>query len=368
MKSTPQPAKHWAPAVLIKGTAVLASVAMLAACGSSGGAGNASAGDAESNTGAALIEAAQKEGSVTIVSPGTNEELAHLADLFHEAYGIDVNYVSQGSSELAQKIEAEVAGDAIQTDVVATTLPETMKQWSEKGMLQSIPIEADGELREGITLDGPDYYVYGLTAVGLAYNDEITSSSDIPTTWKDFAAAKPKKLQLTLSDPNSTGTGVNILAALADQYGEQIIGDIATSYPDALITDSSLTSMQFTLTGEADINLTGTTAFVLPQVAAGEPLVLTYPKGLENDAVVAMPSVVGALKGSPHPNAAKLLVQFLTGHDYQVENVKDSSVSIYSDIEMPPGAEELEGRAVMVMNVSADQTEAIRSAFTAQFG
>src|SRR2546421_12060758 len=83
----------------------------------------------------------------------------------------------------------------------------------------------------------------------------------------------------------------------------------------------------------------------------GHPIKTLYP----SDGVFIIPSPTSAVKGSPHPNAAKLFAEFMLGDDAQKVFPADGGYSARVDIAAPHGAPAL--KSLKLLPVDADYIE-----------
>ena len=270
-----------------------------------------------------LIDAARKEGSVTWYTTQIINQFARpAAEAFQKKYGVKVDYVRADSTEVALRIINEAKAGRTTGDVFdGTTVTPGLKK---AGLVLKWTPES-GKRFGPQYIDRDGYWVstniYVLTP---AYNTELVPKGTEPRSWNDLLDPKWKGKMAWNSNPSSSA-GPGFVGLVLNELGE----DKGMDYLRAL--------------AKQDVsNLKVAARQVLDQVIAGE-----YPIALEifnNHAVIsaaqgapsqwiamhpalAVLSVLAVTKDAPHPNAAKLLVEFL---------VSDEGQKLYRDADYMP--------------------------------
>ena len=83
----------------------------------------------------------------------------------------------------------------------------------------------------------------------------------------------------------------------------------------------------------------------------GHAVKTLYP----SDGVFVIPSPTSVVKGSPHPNAAKLFAEFMIGDDAQKIFPADGGYSVRTDIAAPQGSPDL--KSLKILGVDDDYVE-----------
>jgi ABC-type Fe3+ transport system substrate-binding protein len=260
-----------------------------------------------------LYEAAKKEGEVVwYTSLIVNQAVRPLVEAFNKKYpGISVKYARADSGPTAIKIMNEAQAGRPQSDVfdgIDSTPPLLTA-----GLVEPfVPSEADKYPAE---LKDPDgrwraLVVYFLTP---AINTQQVSKNDIPKTPQDLLDPKWKG-KIAWSTVPASGSGVYVGSVL------QTMGE-----------EKGMTFLR-ALAKQDIINVDATNRAILDQVIYGQyPMalsifnhhaVLSAQKGapvewLKLEPISAPMHSVGLTKNGPHPNAGKLLIDFLTSEEGQ---------------------------------------------------
>lgn len=261
----------------------------------------------------ALIAAAKQEGQVvwytTLI---VSQAIRPLVHAFEEKYpGIEVRYSRADSGPTALKILTEKRAGKMQADVFdgAGTVPPLVQAGVVADYLPPTadlyPAELKDPNRHWIAIN-----LYFLTP---GYNTSLVAKDEVPRTLDDLLAPKWRgKLAWSVGIPAGSGS---FIGAILETMGEATGMDYLRA-----------------LAKQQIVNVDATARAVLDQVIAGEyPIALeifnhhaalSAAKGAPVDWVkmepVAAPiSVASLVKDSPHPNAGKLLLDFLTSEEGQ---------------------------------------------------
>jgi ABC-type Fe3+ transport system substrate-binding protein len=261
----------------------------------------------------ALIDAAKQEGELNWYTTQIITQFARpAADAFQKKYGIKVNAIRGGSVELAVKLLNEHKAGRMQADVFdGTSTTATVKQ---AGVAMKWVPDAAKQLPKEFT-DTEGYWIGTNVFVHTpAFNTTLVLRGTEPTTWQDLLDPKWKGKMAWTAHATTSGApgfigvvlrelgeekGMAYLRALAKQNIIQVGGSART------VTDQAIA-------GEYPIAL---------QIFNHQPLISSQ-QGAPIDWIPISPameilSVTSVAAGARHPNAAKLLVDFLVSDDGQ---------------------------------------------------
>ncbi|MGY1723594.1 extracellular solute-binding protein [Blastococcus sp. SYSU DS0533] len=292
-----------------------------------------------------LVEAAQEEGGVVLYAGGhTRPGLELLQQRMQELFGIQVTFTREDSGAIANSISAELASGSVNADVVSLTDPGTMQDWAEEGVITDADVPNLGDISEG--LDNPDnpQVPYSLVPLGIMYNSANTDPADLPTTWEELASEDHGAI--ISADPGASGTALAYYTMLTGLYGEEWLGQLAER--QVAVTDSSLALAQLVLTGEADIGIPAIESAVISAAEEGEPLEIAFME----DGVPSFASELAMLADAPHPNAAKLLVQYHLSEDFQQALADQGGRSVLQGGPQPPSGADLSDATLLTADLS----------------
>jgi ABC-type Fe3+ transport system substrate-binding protein len=262
---------------------------------------------------ASLIAAAQKEGEVvwytTLI---VNQAVLPLKAAFEKKYpGVTLQYARDDEAPTALKILNEGRAGRVNADVF-DGLDNMVALRREGFVAPYLPPNAAEYPAEMQQKDG--YWIAFLLYVfAPGINTTMVSIDEAPKTYQDLL--DPKWKGKMAWNPNSTAGAIGFVGATLLSMGEQRGMD----YLHALAQQNI-------------VNIAISSRAILDQVIAGEyPMalmtfnnhsVISARKGAPSAWVKMQPlpvafDAVALLKDAPHPNAGKLLIDFLTSEDGQ---------------------------------------------------
>jgi iron(III) transport system substrate-binding protein len=261
-----------------------------------------------------LIEAARKEGEVNWYSTQIISQLVRpVTAAFERKYpGIKVRGTRANATEVAIKIINETRAGRVQSDVFDGT--QTVVPLKKEGfVLQWLPDSAKEYPPE--LKDPQGYWIANnLFILTPAFNTSLVSRGTEPKTYQDLLDPKWRGKLAWNGFPTASGMGGfvgTVLAEMGEEKGRAYLRELAKQHV---------------------ANLPGSAREVLDQVIAGEyavalqifnhHAVISARKGAPVDWIKMEPatetlSVISVHKSAPHPNAAKLLVDFITSKEGQ---------------------------------------------------
>jgi iron(III) transport system substrate-binding protein len=274
-----------------------------------------------------LLPAAKAEGALVVYSSTNEGEGLPLWKIFEEATGIKVQYVRAADGPLLSRMAVEFRGRQKAWDIVQVT---SIAKVPAPVMAQIDPPEAKNIIPEA---RDPGKRWYGLYAnyESPAYNTEKVKASDLPKSYEDFAKHKEWAGHVAIDHTDNEW-----LKALTEFYGEQkgmqIAKDIAANLKPVL-TDGHLAMARSTGAGEYWVSLNNYVNLSNNVKLRGGPIEV-----FALDPVTLTFGQVGMSALAPHPNAAKLAVNFMLSQECQQFLAKFGRLPTRSDVkDNPPG-------------------------------
>jgi ABC-type Fe3+ transport system substrate-binding protein len=278
-----------------------------------------------------LVAAAQKEGEVTWYTTQIVNQFGRPAmEAFQRRYGIRVNFVRADSVELAARLLSEARAGRLQADVFDGTA--TAPALKRGGVVAKwVPDRAREWPREYRDAEG--YWVATNIFVHTpAYNTNLVPKGSEPRNWRDLLDPKWKGKMAWVTHATSSGApgfvGV-VLTELGEEAGKDYLRALARQDIVGL-GGSARTLVDQSIAGEYPLVL---------QVFNHQP-VISARRGAPIDWIAMSPamvdiSVAGVTKDAPHPNAARLLVDFF---------VSDEGQKLFREADYIPVAAEVQPR------------------------
>jgi ABC-type Fe3+ transport system substrate-binding protein len=263
---------------------------------------------------AATVAAAKREGEVTWYSTQIINQLVRpVAAAFEKKYpGIRVRYIRANATEIAIKILNESRAGNPQSDVFDGT--STVVPLKHEGyVLQWLPEAAKSF--PALYRDPEGYWIASHIFINTpGYNTALVPKGGEPKTYQDLLDPKWRGKIVWDGLPSASG-GTGFIATVLAEMGEEKGMEYLRAFAKQKV-----------------VNVAASAREVLDQVIAGEyPLalqifnhhaVISAKKGAPVDWIKMEPatgtlSTVSIHKNAPHPNAAKLLFDFIISDEGQ---------------------------------------------------
>ena len=320
-----------------------------AVCGMCLGAGTWSAQAAD----AALIEAARKEGNVTwYTTQIVNQFAVPAAAAFEKKYGIKVNYVRADNAGVILRLGQEAKAGKMLADVfdgtVATTLIRDglVLKW-QPDSIKEMPKEYH---------DPDGYWVAtNLYVHTPGINTSLVPKGQEPKTHADLLDPKWKgKLVWAARQASSAAPGFigSLFAEMGEEKGNAYLQELKKQNVAALGV-SARQVLDQVIAGEYAISLNIFNNHATISAVQGAPSAwLPINPGL------AVFSIAAITKGGPHPNAAKLLLDYLVSEEGQKVYREANYITVHPNV--PPKDPSLrpDGKAFRAIFVGPDEVEA----------
>jgi len=275
-----------------------------------------------------IIDGAKKEGELAWWSTIAQDQSQKIIEEFMKLYPfIKATYWRSGSVGLHNKILIESRAGQATWDVVSQTTPEFIFELKQKKLIASY--DSPERSRFSADLKDREGYWTGTYALptGLGFNTQQVKREEAPKSYNDLLDPRWKSGKISIDDEN-----YELLVGLEQAWGK----DRAVQYLKAL-------AAQLPTVGRGATQRT-------QMLAAGEfPLAISYTHTVEwsksqgntVDWVNLEPVVIkfdGIMIGAkaPHPNAAKLFIDFFLSQQGQKLLQSFSRVTLREGVEPNP--------------------------------
>jgi iron(III) transport system substrate-binding protein len=261
---------------------------------------------------AALEAAARAEGGLTwYVAQMSGEAAEAMARRFSQRYpGIAVSAIRTTGQVAYERLQQELKNNTPTCDVFSSTdishYPALIKR---NALARYEPANASELAKpyQGLGEKGLYYPTTGSLQI-LIYNTKTVSSADIPTRCTDLLDPKFKR-RVAIAHPAFSGYFGQWVLAMRRQYGWSYFEKLAANNPR--IGRSGNDPITMLNAGECVVG-TGPASTSTVTAARGNPIGIIYPE--DGTVLTVGPSAVVA--AAPHPNAARLFMEWLLSRDY----------------------------------------------------
>ena len=288
---------------------------------------------------AELEQAARKDGEVTwYVSHYGAEPATEIANGFMRLYpDVKVNVVRATAQVTYQRLVQDIRANVAQCDVLSTTDLGHYMTLKKQNRLASYRAENAAaiapEFKAAIEKDGLWYPTSGILMV-IGYNTSKIAEADAPKRWRDLTDPKWRG-QIGLGHPGFSGVAGVWALMITRLYGWEFFDQMEKNKP--LAGRSMIDMVTMLNSGERPLaaSLVGPT---LESAAKGNPLAIVYPE--EGTLIVDSPTAI--LQNAPHPNAARLFLEYMLGIEHaKLVVALPRYASVRSEVPPLPGQRQL---------------------------
>lgn len=272
---------------------------------------------AEEAAWAQVVSAAKKEGKLTLYTWGiTGQPGVKVSKAFKEAYGIEVETITGVIPTLIERLKTEAAAGKYLADTfdASTSSVQIVKT---AGLLQPLgylpALSQKSAFRNDPVIDQEG----SILSVGLNYrailiNTNLTKAGQEPKSYKELL--EPKWSGKIVIPSPVTAVGMNQLYAMKDQLGlnEDYFRQLAKAGVITVATDKDAADM--VIRGEAHVLPSSSLLQSSADVVKGAPVKAVFPT---EGTMAGFGNTWSMVKNGPHPNAARLFVNWLLSPEGQ---------------------------------------------------
>lgn len=284
---------------------------------------------------ATLYAAAKKEGKIAYYMGYLTQDLLNdISTAFSKKYpGIQFEGTRKPANPLFQQLNQEMQAGVKNCDVFGTAEMGQMLQLAQQNqLLQYQPTVKQQSLRAVLrNLKSDNFYQPGaLLPIVIGYNTKLLKPDAAPKSWKDLLNDRYKD-QISIGSAAASGQLGLWAMIMSQKYGwenyfdrfNQLNPKIGRSINDGA-TDL--------VSGERSLAVVSL-GQMLAGKAKGNPVDAIYP----TEGTVVAIGPVAILRDAPHPNAAKLLMNFLMSQEYSQLATKYHEQPLRSDVKVKSG-------------------------------
>ncbi len=279
-----------------------------------------------------ILQAARSEGELTWYTSMPQEQADELAGMFEKAYPfVRVRIVRQGTFEIVRRVQEEAASGQRGADVVHVLDPGIFISLRKSGQLYKYEPTESKAIPPGYK-DAGYWTTARLVTVCIAVKTGAIPQQDLPTTWRDLLDPKWRG-EMAIKDAQTGGSAYAQYYFLREKYGVSYWEQFAQQRP--LIYKSEDRGLEALVHGDVKI-AAGALGYKVYQAARidGQPIEAIWP----TDGVPVCLGPIAILRSCPHPNAAKLFVEYVLSKEGQGAITRLlGSYSMRPDVAAPEG-------------------------------
>lgn len=281
-----------------------------------------------------VVAAAKKEGKVVVYSPTDAGPANALIAAFRAKYpGITVDYNDLSNNAIYNRVISEYAARQVGSDVVWSVGLDLQIRLVEDGLAETYASPEIAKI--------PDFAKYKnaayLTSIEpgvILYNKRLFPAELLPKTLADLTKLMKEKPELLRGkvaswDPEKSGQGYVVM--YDDMRKNSGFWDLMEAFGQARgkVYSNSGQMREKVVSGEEILAFYVNGAYAAEWVRANPNLGIVYP----SDRTSAVSRAALIPKNAPHPNAAKLLLDFMLSEGGQRAMAEAGLPSVRSDVD-----------------------------------
>ncbi|TKV70537.1 ABC transporter substrate-binding protein [Rhizobium sp. AU243] len=279
-----------------------------------------------------IIDAAKKEGTVSVYTSTDAAQSQKLQDAFSKKYGIKIAYNDLGTNGAYNQVISEAAASQTTADVVWSSAMDLQMTLVQDGYADTYQSPEAAKLPAWADYKNT-LYATTVEPIGIIYNTKALSEDKLPKTYAELITwLKDNKSTLNgkvaTFDPEKSGSG--FLHHSNDARNRKDFWDLARAMGEdgAKIYSSSGGMKETVVSGENVIAINIIGSYALDWVKQSPNLGVHFAK----DYTPAFSRLIMKTKDAPHPNAAKLFIDFMLSTEGQSLLAESGLPSVREDV------------------------------------
>lgn len=281
----------------------------------------------------ALEEGAKKEGELTwYVAHYTSEGAEDLGRGFTEMTGVKVNVVRTTAQVAYQRLLQDLKNNQTICDVFSSTDVGHYVRLAAEGRFEKYVPETESKILPTFRNFDPAGFYHTTSAglVVLTYNSTKVKAEEAPKKWQDLLDIKWKG-KVSTGHPGFSGYVGTWVLTMKNLYGWSYFDKLEKNKPQiGRSINDTVTALN---AGERQV-AAGADGSTLFSASRGNPLAVSYPT--DGSVLIIAPSAI--MKGTKHPNAARLFMEYLYSVEAAKINAKHFAIPLRPEVPSPPGA------------------------------
>jgi iron(III) transport system substrate-binding protein len=292
------------------------------------------------------VEAAKKDGKVIVYGAQVPQAMKPLHAAFEKKYGIQVDYWRGSSTKVSERALTEWRAGKPGFDIVEGNRGVQLIMRDDGLFQKYIPPSSEkfpAKFKEKDGMITP----WRVLPISILYNTEMVKPAELPKTFDDLLNPKWSG-KITMPDPTRHTTTAQFLWNLREIKGDKwldLVKGLANQKP--LLVESLAPVTTTIIKGEAPVGITYIKYVKQYKGPIGYVLMDKY---------LSDPNYMSLGAKAPHPNAAKLYLEFVTSAEGQKLAAQEGEFVMYPGIYPPiKDAEKVAPNMVFMENPSEEE-------------
>ena len=280
-----------------------------------------------------LYARAKDEKTLVVYSGGPAAPYERMAKEFERRYpGITVSVTGGFSNVLDRKIDDQLAAQKLEVDMAFLQTAQDFVRWKGAGRLLRFKPNGYERIDPRFRDEDGAFTTTSVVLLTYAYNTKLVAPAEVPTSALDFL--KPQFFgKLMTAYPADDDATLYVFDTIVKRYGWDYMTKYMAQRPS--FVQGHLEVLRSIAAGTNLVTFDATSSTTGALKRSGQPIELAFPTG---DAMPTFFVTAGIFKDAPHPNAARLFL------DWYMAKEQQSRLGTYSartDVAPPDGLEPL---------------------------
>ncbi len=294
-----------------------------------------------------LIAGAKKEGAVTILNPLFSDRTGQrMGAAFIKRYGLGPNFkfnnLRKGTGATVAQVRQEIQAGKHTVDILLVSAPGFYAEAVKHGAFEKLD-SGYWKNHEELAKAAGQYFDYPYVVVPLAYTFQPVWNTSCPGmanfdvhSYADVV--KPElKGKTIVSDITKSFTYTNTALSLAENHAVDMDAMWKKlKATDPLVEFRTEPKMQMVISCQRPLDMWNLSGRVYQNVLKKPELAKVLRIGSYKEGQVMLGNQASVIKGAPHPNAAKLLIEFLLSKEGTDVVIEGEAVNTFLKDYTPP--------------------------------
>jgi iron(III) transport system substrate-binding protein len=274
------------------------------------------------------LDAAKREGVVSWYTSTPIVAAQKVANLFQAETGIKVELFRSGGSAVLRRFLQEIDAKRVLADVLTVSDPAEVNALARRDLLVPFRPKNFDKIPDAVKDPKGQYVAQRVNLAAIIMRTD--KGLEAPKSWLDLTDPRYKG-QLVMPDPSYTAIQLMVVGTLSRKYGWEFYQKLRAN--DIMVVQGHQQVSEVLTRGERLIAAEGADQYSWVDQKAGHKIRTIIP----TDGAFAVAAPTAVIKGSPHPNAAKALAEFMISDSVQKLFPDEGIYAARVDVAPPPG-------------------------------
>ena len=298
-------------------------------------------------------EAAKKEGKVVWYTSTPMAQASAIAKAFEAETGVKVELFRSGGSAILRRFLQETSAGRVAVDLLTTSDPAAFASMARKGTFVPFkPANFDKLPDEARAADGA-WAAQRLNVMTIYLRADRVAAADAPKTWSDLVDAKYAG-KLVMTDPSFTSLQLSVVGMMSKDKGWGFYEKLHAN--KVMIVQGNEQVSDMIKRAERVIAVGALDSYAAEDRRDGHAITTIFP----TEGTFLIPSPTAIVKGSPNPNAGKLLAEFMLSDAAQKLFPESGGYAGRADLPAPEGSPAVKDLKVLPVDYDYIEKESAR--------